>query len=108
MIMRSKSRHFSTLQLLIVGAFLLAFLGSRNAHGQLTRARISNASLSYSALPLVAAKNWGIFTNNGLDVEIIVMRSSIAAIALVRGDIDYVAGVGPASVSATLSGMPSR
>jgi ABC-type nitrate/sulfonate/bicarbonate transport system substrate-binding protein len=36
------------------------------------------------------------------------MAPSIAAAALAQGDIDYVAGVGPASVSATLSGLPSR
>ena len=32
----------------------------------------------------------------------------IAAAALAQGDIDYVAGVGPASVAATLSGLQSR
>ena len=36
------------------------------------------------------------------------MSPSIAAAALAQGDIDYVAGVGPASVAATLSGLPSR
>src|SRR5262245_62992626 len=36
------------------------------------------------------------------------MRSSIANAALMAGEMSYFAGVGPASVSATLSGMPSR
>ena len=73
-----------------------------------SKIRISNAGLTITALPLLAARDWGIFAANGFDAEIIVMAPSIAAAALAQGDIDYVAGVGPASVSATLSGLPSR
>ena len=70
--------------------------------------RISNAGFTITALPLLAAKDWGTFSANALDVELIVMSPSIAAAALAQGDIDYVAGVGPASVAATLSGLQSR
>lgn len=70
--------------------------------------RISNATLSYSALPLVAAREWKLFQEQGLDVEIILMRSAAAAAALVSGDLDYQSGIGPASISATLSGVDSR
>lgn len=70
--------------------------------------RISNATLSYSALPLVAAREWKLFQDQGLDVEIILMRSAAAAAALVSGDLDYQSGIGPASISATLSGVDSR
>ena len=90
----------------------LGFIGllSIEAGGQDLRSkvRISNAGLTITALPLLAARDWGIFKADGLDVEIIVMAPSIAAAALSQGDVDYVAGVGPASVSATLSGLPSR
>ena len=70
--------------------------------------RISNAGFTITALPLLAAKDWGMFSANGLDVELIVMSPTIAAAAVSQGDIDYVAGVGPASVAATLSGLASR
>lgn len=80
----------------------------RGAQEQRTRARISNAGFTITALPLLAAKEWGIFTANGLDAELILMRSSIVAAALTQGDIDYQAGVGPASVNATLSGVATR
>jgi ABC-type nitrate/sulfonate/bicarbonate transport system substrate-binding protein len=70
--------------------------------------RISNATLSYSALPLVAAREWKFFQEQGLDVEIILMRSAAAAAALVSGDLDYQSGIGPASISATLSGVDAR
>jgi ABC-type nitrate/sulfonate/bicarbonate transport system substrate-binding protein len=73
-----------------------------------TKVRISNAGFTITALPLLAAKDWGVFSANGLDVELIVMSPTLAAAAVAQGDIDYVAGVGPASVAATLTGLPSR
>jgi ABC-type nitrate/sulfonate/bicarbonate transport system substrate-binding protein len=78
------------------------------AQEQRTKARISNAGYTITALPLLAAKEWGFFTANGLDMELILMQSSIVPAALSQGDIDYQAGVGPASVNATLSGFPTR
>src|SRR5438270_10413153 len=91
-------------------ALLLILLNAFRATSQDKRAkvRISNAGFTITALPLLAAKDWGTFSANGLDVELIVMSPSIAAAALAQGDIDYVAGVGPASVAATLSGLQSR
>src|SRR5918996_1755066 len=70
--------------------------------------KISNATLSYSALPLVAAREWKLFEEQALDVEVILMRSAAAAAALVSGDLDYQSGIGPASIGATLSGVDSR
>jgi ABC-type nitrate/sulfonate/bicarbonate transport system substrate-binding protein len=72
------------------------------------KTRISNAAFTITALPLLAARDWGTFAANGLDVEIILMNSALVPPALVQGDIDYQAGVGPASVNATLSGFPTR
>ena len=92
------------LSLLMVFLSMAAF-----GHAQERRKiRISNATLSYSALPLVAAREWKLFQEQGLDIEIILMRSAAAAAALVSGDLDYQSGIGPASVSATLSGVDSR
>src|ERR1043166_5867524 len=94
----------------IILSFLLVLLATPVVgHAQERRKiLISNATLSYSALPLVAARQWKLFQDQGLDVEIILMRSSAAAAALASGDLDYQSGIGPASVSATLSGVDSR
>ena len=70
--------------------------------------RISNAGFTITALPLLAAKDWGIFTANGLDMEVILMQSALVPAALTQGDIDYQAGVGPASVNATMTGFATR
>ena len=57
---------------------------------------------------ILAAQKWGFFSKNKLNVQTVLMRSSIANAALMAGEMSYFAGVGPASVSATLSGVPSR
>lgn len=87
---------------------LLSFASLADAQERRGKTRISNAAFTITALPLLAAKEWGIFTANGLDMEIILMASSVVPAALTQGDIDYQAGVGPASVNATLTGVPSR
>jgi NitT/TauT family transport system substrate-binding protein len=83
-------------------------IATRSFSQERRKIRISNATLSYSALPLVAAREWKLFQEQGLDVEVILMRSAAAAAALVSGDLDYQSGIGPASISATLSGVDSR
>jgi sulfonate transport system substrate-binding protein len=94
----------------ILVALLLTLLNAFPAASQdkRTKVRISNAGLTITALPLLAARDWGTFAANGLDVEIVVMSPPLGAAAMHQGDIDYVAGVGPASIAATLSGLPSR
>jgi ABC-type nitrate/sulfonate/bicarbonate transport system substrate-binding protein len=97
------------MKVLVSMAFALIALSPAPGEGQQrTKVRISNAGLTITALPLLAAREWRTFTTNGLDVEIVVMSPSLAAAAVAQGDIDYVAGVGPASVAATLSGLASR
>ena len=72
------------------------------------RIRVSNANFSFTALPLLAAREWKLFAEQGLDVEIILMRSAASAAALASDDLDYTSGIGPASIGATLSGLDSR
>jgi ABC-type nitrate/sulfonate/bicarbonate transport system substrate-binding protein len=88
---------------------MLLFLAV-NGFSQERRAklRISNAGFTITALPLLAAKEWGLFSANGLDMEVILMQSSLVPAALTQGDIDFQAGVGPASVNATMSGFATR
>ena len=96
--------------LAVIAAILLSLSSFPHAIAQQTpsKIRIANASLSVTALPLVAAREWKFFDAGGLQVEIILMNPSISAPALMAGEIDYVAGVGPGSVAATLSGLPMR
>ena len=70
--------------------------------------RISNSALSVTSLPLLAAREWRLFQERGLDVEIILMSPALTVPAMISGDIDYFAGVGPGVVSASLGGLPFR
>jgi ABC-type nitrate/sulfonate/bicarbonate transport system substrate-binding protein len=93
---------------LVTIILLLLVPGLGDAQERRVKLRISNAAFTITALPLLAAREWGTFTANGLDMEVILMQSSIVPAALTQGDIDYQAGVGPASVNATLTGFSTR
>jgi len=84
------------------------FSSAAFAQERRTKLRISNAGFTITALPLLAAKDWRIFEANNLDMEVILMQSALVPAALTQGDIDFQAGVGPASVNATLSGFQTR
>src|SRR4026208_1913473 len=84
---------------------VVPFAGAQERRAKL---RISNAGFTITALPLLAAKDWGLFNANNLDMEVMLMQSALGPAALTQGDIDYQAGVGPASVNATLSGFATR
>ena len=89
-------------------ASLLTIASTTPAQECKSKIRISYPNVSICCLALFAAKQWKIFDQHGLDVEIIQMRSQAANSALASGDIHYVAGVGPNSVAATLRGLPSK
>src|SRR5262244_1804778 len=82
------------LRIFIALALIAIWSSHANSQERRSKIRISNAGFTITALPLLAAKDWGVFAANGLDVELIVMSPSLAAAALAQGDIDYVAGVG--------------
>jgi len=96
------------LQIIFVVGFVAALSRLADAQERRAKLRISNAGFTITALPLLAAKDWGVFGANGLDMEVILMQSALVPAALTQGDIDYQAGVGPASVNATLSGFQTR
>lgn len=87
---------------------LLLFSGSPARSQERRKIRISNANFSFTALPLIAARDWKLFSEQRLEVEIILMRSAAAAAALASGELNYQSGIGPATVGATLSGLESR
>jgi ABC-type nitrate/sulfonate/bicarbonate transport system substrate-binding protein len=99
---------FCLLQMAVFIGFLSSVVTPGDAQERRVKARISNAAFTITALPLLAAKDWGTFAANGLDMEVILMQSALVPAALTQGDINYQAGVGPASVNATLTGFATR
>jgi ABC-type nitrate/sulfonate/bicarbonate transport system substrate-binding protein len=86
----------------------LILVSQLHAQERLKKVRITYPTESIAVLPLFAASRWKTFEGNDLQAEIIQARSQVANAALASGEIGYVAGVGPASVSATLRGLQSR
>lgn len=95
-------------QIAIALILLPALLSIATAQDNLKRVRITYPEATECCFPILAAQKWGFFQQNGLRAEVVLMQSRLANTALVSGDVDYVAGVGPNSVSGTLRGMASR
>jgi len=89
-------------------ALTLVLISPLGAQDKLTRIRIAYPSGGICCLALYGAIQWKIFEENGLQAEIVQIRSQIGNMAMMANEIQYFTGVGPASVSATLRGMASR
>ena len=98
-------KFFTILSVMIA---LLILSPQSKAQERLKKIRITYPTESIAVLPLFAAYRWKTFEDNDLHAEIIQARSQVANAALASGEIGYFAGVGPASVSATLRGLQSR
>ena len=92
--------------ILLAGLICALCLG--DLHSRKTKFALPTSDLSLSNLPLLAAKETGIFARHKLDGEILLLTSQLSAVALDAGELAYVAGVGPGSVGGTLAGIPSR
>ncbi len=109
MLRRSRShRLFRTLVVASVLTGLSVGISPANAQQPKTKIRIANAAMSVTSLALLAAREWKLFSERGLEAEIILMSPAITVPAMIAGEIDYFAGVGPGVASASLSGLPFR
>src|SRR5262245_1824373 len=70
--------------------------------------RVGYIGVSLSSVPVLAARELGYFSKHGLQVENVLLTFQLSSIAMSSGELDYIAGVGPGTVSATLGGSPSR
>ena len=92
----------------ILSLSLLAFILFSTAASAQEKIRIGYIGLSLSSMPILAARDLGMFAKNGIQAELLLMTFQLSSVALNAGELEYVAGVGPGSVSATLGGSPSR
>lgn len=92
----------------ILAVFLAQLAVPAAGQDKPTRVRIAYPSGGICCLALYGGIQWKIFEEHGLHVEIVQIRSQVGNMALMANEIQYFTGVGPASVSATLRGMPSR
>ena len=88
----------------LVGLLLLSAFSSI-ASAEKTRIALSSPGLS--AWPIHLAAKEGFFSREGLDVEIIVMRTNVGILALTTGSIDYTTAGGSA-LRAAVNGAPLK
>ena len=89
----------------ILAALLLFSAFSSGASAEKTR--IAPSSPGLSAWPIHLAAKEGFFAREGLDVEIIVMRTNVGILALTTGSIDYTTAGGSA-LRAAVNGAPLK
>ena len=68
---------------------LVCFHRTALAQEPLSKIRIANSAMSVTALPLVAAREWNFFRDQGLQAEVILMNPAISNPAIAAGEIDY-------------------
>src|SRR3954452_4198063 len=97
---------------IIVSAAFLLFFGGRYAAAaerpaKAVPVRIGVVSRSTLDMPYYVARERGFFRDEGLDAEIILVRSSLSVQALLGGSIDFATATGTA-VNAVVSGADVR
>jgi NitT/TauT family transport system substrate-binding protein len=97
------TRHHSNVT--AVGALL--FLVCCTAGAEARKVQMAVATFSQSVLPMVVAREKGYFREEDLDVELILMTASVANIALMGGNVDFISS-GPSVVGAIARGAPLK
>jgi NitT/TauT family transport system substrate-binding protein len=88
----------------VVMALLVCSLAAPPASGQLKKIRFSVTSVSVTEIAYKMAQRKGFYRDEGLEVEMIVIRGAIGIPALVGGSVDYTSAAG-AIIAAALRGV---
>lgn len=91
----------------VLGALVVFRLPDGWCQSAAKKVRLALPSTNVTFIPMFAALRKGYFKDEGLDVEIIMMRANMASTALLTGDIDYngaVTGV----IGGAIKGQPLK
>lgn len=102
-----KSFQITIIFLLALFLCLTRSVFGADAARKLIPVRIGTVSRSTLDMPFLAARDRGLFREEGLEPEIILMRSSLTVQALLAGGIDFGTATGTA-VSAAVNGIEVR
>ena len=106
MVMARKTTH-DILRLGLTG-FLAIFALAGMAEGQATRkVRIAIPAISTTSTSVFVAKEIGYWREEGLDVELVLMRAAIGPTALTSGNVEFIT-LGGGGLLAILRGFPLR
>jgi len=89
---------------IITLTFILLAIGSSPARGQMKKIRFSVTSVSVTEIAYKMAQRKGFYRDEGLEVDMIVIRGAIGIPALVGGSVDYTSAAG-AVIAAAMRGV---
>jgi NitT/TauT family transport system substrate-binding protein len=89
----------------LIVLFLLITVSSPSA--QLKKVRFSTTGISISELPFKVAQLKGLWREEGLDVEVILIRGAVGMQALLGGSVDYTSASG-STIAAAVRGLPVK
>ena len=87
--------------------FVLLLVLSFGNQAEARKVQMAVATFSQSVLPLVVAQEKGYFREEDLDVELILMTASVANMALLGGNVDFISS-GSSAIGAISRGAPLR
>lgn len=92
---------------LLFSAFII--FSPANVHGQsgLKKVRMALPTKGYTYLAFYAAYHKGYYKDEGIDLELIIMRGDLSSTAVVTGDIDYTMAA-TSVIAAAVQGRPMR
>jgi NitT/TauT family transport system substrate-binding protein len=86
---------------------LLSLITVSPASAQLKKIRFSTTGVSISELPFKFAQQKGLWREEGLDVEVILIRGAVGMQALLGGSVDYTSASG-STIAAAVRGLPVK
>jgi NitT/TauT family transport system substrate-binding protein len=92
-----------------ISLFVLLFLTivATPISAQLKKVRFSTTGISVSELPFKVAQLKGFYREEGLDVEMILIRGAVGMQALLGGSVDYTSASG-STIAAAVRGLPVK
>lgn len=84
-----------------IGVLLLCYSDSS---AQLVKLTVSYTGVGPVNLPVVLAKDTGIFARNGLDVTVVRAQAAVSTMALISGEVGIIQAAAPAVIQSALGG----
>ncbi|HSE90396.1 MAG TPA: ABC transporter substrate-binding protein, partial [Candidatus Binatia bacterium] len=86
---------------------LFLAIGATPISAQLKKVRFSTTGISTSDIPFKVAQLKGFWREEGLDVEVILIRGAVGMQALLGGSVDYTSASG-STIAAAVRGLPVK
>ncbi len=95
------------LKSLVLGAAIFFIAGVSSSSAQLKKVRFSVSAASIAEVPFRIANVKGFYRDEGLDVEVILIRGAVGMQALLGGSVDYTSASG-STIAAAVRGIPVK